>query len=363
MHANFVDNINVVSQELLLTPEEIKQRLPLTAKAEETVLHGRRIVQRILDRQDHRLFVVVGPCSIHDVEAAHDYARRLKKLAAEVSDTLFLIMRVYFEKPRTSIGWKGLINDPYLDDSFCIEKGLQIARSLLLDLAEMELPTGTEALDPICPQYLSDLVSWTAIGARTTESQTHREMASGLSTPVGFKNGTDGSLKVAINAMQSASKPHSFLGINQNGQCAVIRTSGNRYGHVVLRGGSQPNYDSVTIALCEQELTTAKLPTNIVVDCSHANSNKDPALQRLVMHDCVHQILEGNQSIVGFMIESNLEAGNQAIPADLTQLKYGVSITDPCVDWVITEKMLREARAKLRDVLPKRLQADQALPP
>ena len=363
MHTNLIDNVNVISQELLLTPEEIKQRLPLSVKAGETVLAGRRTLQRILDRQDYRLFVVLGPCSIHDVEAAHDYARRLKKLADAVNDTLFLVMRVYFEKPRTTTGWKGLINDPYLDDSFRIEEGLQIARALLMDLAEMGLPAGTEALDPICPQYLSDLISWTAIGARTTESQTHREMASGLSTPVGFKNGTDGSLKVAINAMQSAAKPHSFLGINQNGQCAVFRTGGNQYSHLVLRGGSKPNYDTVTITLCEQELAAEKLPANIVVDCSHANSNKDPALQPLVMHDCVHQILEGNRSIVGFMVESNLEAGNQPIPAGLTQLKYGISITDPCVDWTTTEKMLREARAKLRDVLPKRLQADQDLHP
>lgn len=354
MRENLIDNVNVISQELLLPPEAIKGRLPLSAKAEETVLNSRRTLEAILSEQDHRVFVVVGPCSIHDVTAARDYARRLSALAEELSDTLFLVMRVYFEKPRTTIGWKGLINDPYMDDSFRIEEGLQIARSLLLDLAEMGLPTGTEALDPICPQYLSDLISWTAIGARTTESQTHREMASGLSTPVGFKNGTDGSLTVAINALQSASKPHSFLGIDQNGQCAVIRTGGNRYGHIVLRGGSKPNYDTVTINLCERELVAVGLPANIVVDCSHSNSNKDPALQPLVMNDCVHQILEGNRSIVGFMIESNLGAGNQPIPADLSELKYGVSVTDPCVDWATTEKMLREARTKLRDVLPGR---------
>jgi 3-deoxy-7-phosphoheptulonate synthase len=355
MTPNLIENVNVVSQGLLLTPEQIKHRLPLSAKAEEIVLAGRRTLQRILNYQDHRLFVVVGPCSIHDLKAAHDYAQRLKRLADELADTLFLVMRVYFEKPRTSIGWKGLINDPFLDDSFQVEEGLQIARSLLLDIAEIGLPVGTEALDPICPQYLSDLISWTAIGARTTESQTHREMASGLSTPVGFKNGTDGSLKVAINALHSASKPHSFLGINQDGQCAVIRTKGNAFGHLVLRGGSKPNYDSVTIALCERELAAEKLPANIVVDCSHANSNKDPALQPLVLHDCVHQILEGNRSIVGFMIESNLEAGSQPLATDLAQLKYGVSITDPCVDWATTETMLRETRASLRDVLPQRM--------
>ena len=355
MHTDRINNINVASQELLLTPEEIKRRLPLSAQAEETVLAGRKTLQRILDREDPRLFVVVGPCSIHDLEAAYDYAQRLKRLADEVNDTLFVVMRVYFEKPRTTTGWKGLINDPDMDDSFHIEKGLQKARNLLLVLAEMGLPTGTEALDPISPQYLGDLITWTAIGARTTESQTHREMASGLSSPVGFKNGTDGSLKVAINALHSVSKPHSFLGIDQRGQCAVIRTAGNRYGHVVLRGGSKPNYDSVTIALCEKELAANQLPANIVVDCSHANSSKDPALQPLVMTDCVHQIMEGNKSIVGLMIESNLEWGNQSIPEDLSQLKYGVSVTDACVDWPTTEKMLREARSKLKDVLPQRL--------
>lgn len=356
MQADRINNVNVISQDLLLTPAELHEQLPRSEQAEATVLAGREAICNILDRQDPRLFVVVGPCSIHDLEAARDYARRLKSLADEVSDTLLVIMRVYFEKPRTTTGWKGLINDPHLDDSFHVEEGLQIARKLLLEFAEMGLPTGTEALDPITPQYISDLISWTAIGARTTESQTHREMASGLSTPVGFKNGTDGSLKVAVNALQSAARPHSFLGINRVGQSAVIRTAGNRYGHVVLRGGDKPNYDTVTIALCEQQLAAEKLPSNIVVDCSHANSNKDPMLQPLVMRDCVHQILEGNQSIVGVMIESNLEAGNQPITADRSQLRYGVSVTDPCVDWSTTETMLREARAKLRNVLPKRLQ-------
>lgn len=351
-------NINVVAQDVLPTPEEIKQQLPLTESAATTVVNGRQLVQNILDHQDPRLFVVVGPCSIHDVGAAREYARRLRALADEVGDTLYLIMRVYFEKPRTTVGWKGLINDPHLDDSFDIAEGLRIARALLLEIAELGLPTGTEALDPLCPQYLDDLLTWAAIGARTTESQTHREMASGLSTPVGFKNGTNGNLDVAINALQSASRPHSFLGINQYGQSAIIRTTGNRYGHVVLRGGSEgPNYDTVTIALCEQELTRNKLPHNIVVDCSHANARKDPALQPLVLNDCVHQILEGNRSIVGFMIESNLEWGNQSIPADRSKLKYGVSITDPCVDWDTTAKMLREARAKLKEQLPGRFTA------
>jgi 3-deoxy-7-phosphoheptulonate synthase len=354
MHPNLINNVNVASQDVLLTPEQIKQRLPLTEAAEATVLAGRQTVQRILDRQDPRLFVVIGPCSIHDVVAARDYALRLKTLADEVQDTLFVIMRVYFEKPRTTVGWKGLINDPHMDDTFDIDQGLQVARSLLLELAELGLPAGTEALDPIIPQYIADLMTWTAIGARTTESQTHREIASGLSTPVGFKNATNGSLEVAINALQSAARPHSFLGINPQGQSAVIRTLGNHYGHVVLRGGDRPNYDSVSIALCEKALRDKKQPLNIVVDCSHANSFKDPALQPLVLRDCVHQILEGNQSIVGLMVESNLGWGSQALPADLSQLKYGVSVTDACVDWATTETMLREAHAKLKTVLPGR---------
>jgi 3-deoxy-7-phosphoheptulonate synthase len=347
-------NVNVAALEVLPTPEEIKQRLPLSEAAAETVFQARETVKRILDRQDPRLFVVVGPCSIHDVAAALDYARRLKTLADEVKDTLFVIMRVYFEKPRTTVGWKGLINDPRMDDTFHIDEGLQIARRLLLDLAEMGLPSGTEALDPIIPQYISDLIAWTAIGARTTESQTHREIASGLSMPVGFKNGTNGSLEVAINALQSAARPHSFLGINPQGQSAVIRTLGNRYGHVVLRGGDRPNYDSVSIALCEKALREKKLPVNLVVDCSHANSFKDPAMQPLVMRDCTHQIMEGNRSIVGLMIESNIGWGSQSLPADRSQLQYGVSITDACVDWETTEKMLRETHTKLKTVLPGR---------
>lgn len=352
MTSKHLNNVNMLAQELLPTPEEIKARLPITGAARETVLRGRDSLERILDRQDPRLFVVVGPCSVHDVEAAREYAKRLKDLADEVSDTLVVVMRVYFEKPRTAVGWKGLINDPNMDDSFHIERGLVIARELLIELAEMGLPTGTEALNPIVPQYIDDLISWTAIGARTTESQTHREMSSGLSTPVGFKNGTDGGLAVAINALKSASSPHSFLGIDQQGRCTVFRTRGNRYGHVVLRGGGgRPNYDTVSISLCEQELGAAGLPANLVVDCSHANSNKDPNLQALVMADVVHQIAEGNQSLIGVMIESNLEAGNQPIPSSLSELRYGVSVTDACVDWATTAEMLRTARAKLRGIL------------
>jgi 3-deoxy-7-phosphoheptulonate synthase len=356
MDEKLVYNINVVAQEVLLTPEEIKRRVPLTDAAEQTVLRGRHTLERILDRRDHRLMVVVGPCSIHDPEAAMDYARRLQSVSEQVSDSLFVVMRVYFEKPRTTTGWKGLINDPHMNDSFDVAEGLQRARKVLRDINELGLPAGTEALDPISPQYLGDLVTWSAIGARTTESQTHREMASGLSTPVGFKNGTDGGLMVAVNALLSVSRPHSFLGIDPRGQVSVIRTKGNSYGHIVLRGGAKgPNYDSVTVAVVEKELAKHKLPANIVVDCSHANSNKDHNLQPLVMNDCAHQIIEGNRSIMGVMLESNLGAGNQIIPADLGQLKYGVSVTDACIDWPTTEKLLRDIRLKLKDSLPKRI--------
>jgi 3-deoxy-7-phosphoheptulonate synthase len=336
-----LQNVNVASSELLATPEEVKQRLPLTARAAETVFKSRQIVRAILERRDPRLFVVVGPCSIHDPVAAREYAGRLRGLAAQVESTMLLVMRVYFEKPRTTVGWKGLINDPDLDDSFHIEKGIHIARELLLYVAELGLPAGTEALDPIMPQYLSELITWTAIGARTTESQTHREMASGLSTPVGFKNGTDGGLATSINALQSVRHPHHFLGITQQGQSAVFRTRGNAHAHLVLRGGGgRANYDAVSIAVAERELTAAGLPAAVVVDCSHGNSNKDPSLQPLVAENCIAQILDGNRSIVGLMLESHLKAGSQSIPKELGTLEYGMSITDPCIDWQTTESLL-----------------------
>lgn len=350
-----VDDLNVVSQDILVSPKQIKTELPLTDSASDTVKQGRQAVREVLDKNDHRLIVVVGPCSIHDTKAAMDYANRLKRLAEEVSDTLLIVMRVYFEKPRTTTGWKGLINDPYLNDSFKIEDGLHVGRKLLLDIAELGLPTATEALDPISPQYLQDLISWSAIGARTTESQTHREMASGLSSAVGFKNGTDGGLTVAINALQSVSSPHRFLGINSDGQVSVVHTKGNPYGHVVLRGGNgKPNYDSVSVTMCEKELAKAGVPTNIMVDCSHANSNKNHELQPLVLENVTNQILEGNKSIIGVMIESNIGAGNQKIPANLADLEYGVSVTDACIDWDTTETALMTMRKKLRDVLPSR---------
>lgn len=341
-------NINIISQELLLTPNHLSQEIPISNLAAQTVLAGRQVIQNILDRKDDRIFVVAGPCSIHDIDAAMEYARRFKKLASEVADSIYLVMRVYFEKPRTTVGWKGFINDPDLDDSFNISKGLRLGRQLLLDLAEMGIPTATEALDPITPQFIGDLISWTAIGARTSESQTHREMSSGLSTPVGFKNGTDGSLETCVNAMQSASAAHSFLGVDLDGRSSITHSRGNPYSHVVLRGGrSGPNYDSVNIALTEQALEKAGLPQSIVVDCSHANSNKNPILQPLVMENCIHQITEGNQSIVGLMIESHLHEGNQKISANRDDLQYGVSITDGCIGWETTEKTLHRAHELL----------------
>lgn len=350
-----VDNRNIASNDALITPEQLKADLPLEGSALESVQNARETIFSILDRKDPRLFVVVGPCSIHDTKAAMEYAQRLKQLADKVSDTLYIVMRVYFEKPRTSIGWKGLINDPYLDDSFKIEEGLRIGRRLLLDIVSLGLPASTEALDPISPQYLQDLIAWSAIGARTTESQTHREMSSGLSSAVGFKNGTDGGLMVAINAMQSVNNPHRFLGINSAGQVSVVTTRGNPYAHVVLRGGANgPNYDTVHVAQAEKALASGGVSTNIMIDCSHANSSKDPEVQPLVLKDVTHQILEGNKSIIGVMLESHLNAGNQSIPANLADLKYGVSVTDACMNWETTEAAILEMAAKLKDVLPNR---------
>jgi 3-deoxy-7-phosphoheptulonate synthase len=344
-----LENINVSSFDTMPTPEELHALLPLSDMAGDVVEQSREALRNILERKDKRIFAVVGPCSIHDPAAGLDYARRLKALQEEVKDVMLLVMRVYFEKPRTTTGWKGYINDPNMDDSFRVDEGMVKARQFLLDVCELGLPTGTEALDPISPQYLGDLIAWTAIGARTTESQTHREMSSGLSTPVGFKNGTDGDISIAINAILSASHPHSFLGLNGQGRVSIVRTSGNRYGHVVLRGGDgRPNYDTVSVAMAQQALVKARLPPNIVVDCSHANSYKKPELQPLVMADVINQIASGNTALVGVMIESNIVAGNQPIPDDLAQLKYGCSVTDACVDWETTENMLRAAAARLR---------------
>jgi 3-deoxy-7-phosphoheptulonate synthase len=341
-----LENLNVLAQQTLLPPSALHDAVPASDRAMQTVSAARTAVANILQGRDPRLLVVVGPCSIHDLVAARDYAQRLKALADELQDQLFIVMRVYFEKPRTTVGWKGLVNDPRMDDSFHIEEGLHLARQLLVDLNDMGLPCGTEALDPITPQYLGDLIAWSAIGARTTESQTHREMASGLSSPVGFKNGTDGNLDVALNAMLSAAHPHTFLGINGEGQVALTQTRGNALGHLILRGGSVPNYDSVAIAQAEAELTRAKLPVNIVVDCSHGNSRKNHALQSLVLKDVVGQVVDGCRSIKGVMLESNLFEGNQKL-GDPKNLRYGVSITDACLGWDATASGLREAALRL----------------
>lgn len=341
-------DVHVAAAEVLIPPKKVKAALPGNKKAYETVLKGRKEVEAILDHKDRRLFVVVGPCSIHDPQAAYEYAAKLKRLSGLVKSTLVLIMRVYFEKPRTTIGWKGLINDPDMNDSFHIEKGILLARRLLLKFTEMGLPTATEALDPIIPQYIADLISWSAIGARTTESQTHREMASGLSMPVGFKNATDGSTQVALNGIKSARTSHHFLGINPNGQTAVFRTTGNPYAHVVLRGGAKPNYDPASIQACEKALAAAGLPGNIVVDCSHGNSNKDYKLQPVAFNSVLDQIEKGNESVVGFMLESNLNEGNQPLQKDRSKLKYGVSITDACINWVTTEELLLSAHQRLK---------------
>lgn len=350
-----IDDLNIASQEIIASPEMVKAEIQLSDTARGTISQGRQTIRDILSGKDRRLFLVVGPCSIHDVDAAREYAEKLKKLAESVSDSLYLVMRVYFEKPRTTTGWKGLINDPYLNNSFKIEEGLYIGRRLLMDIAEIGLPTATEALDSVTSQYMQDLISWSAIGARTTESQTYREMASGLSSVVGFKNGIDGDLAVAINALQSASTPHRFLGLTRKGQLASTKTKGNQYGHVVLRGNNgKPNYDSVSVTLCEQALQKVGIRPNIMIDCSHINSEKDPSLQSLVMDNVTNQIIEGNLSITSLMIESNLAWGSQLITDDPSELKYGVSVTDACIDWRTTEEAIIKMADKLQDVLPKR---------
>ena len=350
-----LSDVNIVAEDVLITPKELHAAVPCPESANAFIKQSRKTVEQILSREDPRLLVVSGPCSIHDIDAALEYARRLKEQSEKHKDTLFLVMRVYFEKPRTTVGWKGFVNDPDLNDSFNIEKGLHKARELLIKLAEMGIPAGTEALDPISPQYLSDLFAWTAIGARTSESQTHREMSSGLSTPVGFKNGTDGSLDIAINAMKSASSPHRFLGINNDGQVTRLTTSGNKFGHVILRGGSEPNYDSVSVALAEQALADAKLTPSLIVDCSHANSHKDHTLQPLVADNVIKQIAEGNKSVIGLMLESHLSDGNQKLGKDASSLEYGVSITDACINWNTTEKLFADIASQLQEPLKARI--------
>ncbi len=343
-------NLRVKEVARLVSPRALKAELPTTEASNRTVVLGRQAIANILEQKDPRLLVVIGPCSIHDEPGALEYGGRLARLRKELQGQLEIVMRVYFEKPRTTIGWKGLINDPHLDGSYDIEEGLKRARRLLLELTAEGLSTATEFLDPIIPQYIDDLVTWAAIGARTTESQTHREMASGLSMPVGFKNATDGSLQIALDAMVSARTPHSFLGIDQDGVTSIIRTSGNPVGHLVLRGGrSRPNYDAASLADAEAKLRRASLPPVVMVDCSHANSGKQHARQAEVSENVITQRVEGNQAIIGLMLESYLEEGNQPFPEDPARLRYGVSITDACVSWETTERLLRHAAQKLAD--------------
>ncbi|MCJ1875163.1 3-deoxy-7-phosphoheptulonate synthase AroF [Klebsiella sp. HSTU-Sny5] len=355
MQKDALNNVHITDEHVLMTPEQLKAEFPLSVEQEAQIAHARETISNIIAGRDPRLLVVCGPCSIHDPEAAIEYARRFKALAAEVSDSLYLVMRVYFEKPRTTVGWKGLINDPHMDGSFDVEGGLKIARRLLVELVNMGLPLATEALDPNSPQYLGDLFSWSAIGARTTESQTHREMASGLSMPVGFKNGTDGSLATAINAMRAAAMPHRFVGINQAGQVCLLQTQGNPNGHVILRGGKAPNYGPEDVEKCEKEMAQAGLNPSLMVDCSHGNSNKDFRRQPAVAESVVAQIKDGNRSIIGLMIESNIHEGNQSSEQPREAMKYGVSVTDACISWETTDALLRELDKDLRGHLAARL--------
>lgn len=340
-------DIHVKGYEPLITPCILKEEFPLTQKATETVVQGRKTIQNIIDGNDKRIMAIVGPCSIHDTKAAIEYAEKLLEINEKVKNTLFLVMRVYFEKPRTNVGWKGLINDPFMDGSCNIQEGLRSARKLLLDIANMGMPVANEILEPITPQYIAGLLSWAAIGARTTESQTHREMASGLSMPVGFKNHTNGDLDIALNAMQAARAQQTFLGIDQQGRSCVVRTTGNPYGHLVLRGGDHPNYDPVSIAEACKKLEAKKLPNAIVVDCSHGNSGKKYEGQAFVWKSVLSQRMDGNESLVGMMLESNLNEGNQKMTGDLSCLKYGVSITDECISWETTEQLLLLANERL----------------
>jgi len=344
---NQIQDIHVRSTEALVPPRQLKDAMPVDEGIVRTVVEAREAVRAILAGRDPRFLCIVGPCSIHDPEAALEYAGRLVKLRNQLGPSLYVMMRVYFEKPRTTVGWKGLINDPHMDDSCDMREGLRIARRLLLEINRMGVPAATELLDPITPQYIADLIAWTAIGARTTESQTHREMASGLSMPVGFKNTTDGNLQAAINAVQSARRPHSFLGITQDGLSAVIRTSGNPDTHVVLRGGRNPNYDAKSIGECEQLLTAAGLEARVLVDCSHAQTSKDYTKQPGVLAALIDQVRGGSRAILGAMVESNLYPGNQSVSSDRLKLKYGVSVTDPCIDWETTERCLTESAAAL----------------
>lgn len=342
-------DLHVVETRPLLSPATIHRELPITDTAAALVADTRNRIRNILQHEDRRLLVIVGPCSIHDIHAAYEYGEKLAMLRKELEDELEIVMRVYFEKPRTTIGWKGLINDPHLNNSYDINTGLRLARKILLDLAQLGLPAATELLDPIIPQYIADVISWTAIGARTTESQTHREMASGLSMPIGFKNNTDGSLLAAANAMLAASQPHRFLGINLEGLASIITTTGNPDGHLVLRGGKQgSNYDSSHVLHAAGQLASLHLNPRLMIDCSHDNSNKDYTQQPLVLENIAEQITSGSKHIMGAMVESHLVAGKQSIPKDLTQLSYGQSITDGCVDFATTAHMLTSLAKSLK---------------
>ncbi len=339
-----LSDVNVKRLSRLIPPRELHARLPVTERAARTVAEGREQVKRILEGQDDRFLLIAGPCSIHDEAAAMEYAGRLAALAEGVRDRIMVVMRVYFEKPRTTVGWKGLINDPHLDGTFDLETGLTAARTLLLRLGELGLPAGSEFLDPIVPQYIADLASWAAIGARTIESQTHRQMASGLSMPVGYKNNTDGNSQIAIDAMVSARFPHAFLGIDLDGAACVVETSGNPHGHLVLRGGARgANYAAASVAFVQEQLRAAGLPGALMVDCSHANSEKDHTRQSIAFRDGLAQRVAGNREIVGVMVESHLNPGNQRLGANPADLAYGVSITDACIGWDETASLVAEA--------------------
>jgi 3-deoxy-7-phosphoheptulonate synthase len=341
------DDLRIQKTNELISPESLITEVPPSATAQETVANARRAIHRILQGEDDRLVVIVGPCSIHDPKAAREYAERLRDAAAKIDKEVFVVMRVYFEKPRTTVGWKGLINDPDLNNTFQINKGLHLARQLLADLAEMGLPTGTEYLDLISPQYYADLVSWGAIGARTTESQTHRELSSGLSCPVGFKNATDGDIQVAIDAIKSASQPHHFLSVTKQGHSAIFQTTGNEDCHIILRGGKHPNYDMFSVDDAHGMLSKAGLPARIMIDASHANSRKIPARQIDVASDIATQVARGSRSIFGIMLESNLVEGRQNV-VEGQALTYGQSITDACVSWEDTESLLQELATAVR---------------
>jgi 3-deoxy-7-phosphoheptulonate synthase len=336
-----VQNVNVAGIRTIITPRQLEDELPMTPAALRTVIEGREEIRRIIRGEDRRLLAVVGPCSVHDVKAAEEYAGRLAELRKRVADRICVIMRVYFEKPRTTIGWKGLINDPHLDGSFDMTHGLRLARRLLLHINELGLPCATELLDPIIPQYIDDQIAWAAIGARTTESQTHRQMASGLSMPVGYKNSTDGSIQVAVDACKAARSQHHFLGMDENGVACIVETRGNPDGHIILRGGtSRPNYDPETVRQAAKLLEKNGLSPRLMIDCSHANSAKKHENQRVVWESVIAQRKDPSCPIMGVMIESNLFPGRQDIPEDVSQLKYGVSITDACIGWDETERML-----------------------